>query len=170
MLKHACVTSALPTPLFPLYPLWSYQSPETVRTKALIHQGGWCCLYAHPVFSLFLTHDHNRSAKISKVCVIELFSQSSSASCTHRNTQCIHTALCDKSNACYITDLPVTIKGGLSPALTLIHSFSPVRCLSRESDGGHRATRGKEGGRKSKEARASFLFSRIFNDETRCRA
>lgn len=63
-------------------------------------------------------------------------------------------------------DLPVTIKDGLSPALTLIHVFrlfaaSPER--ETESDGGHGGTRekGRDKGNKRKEARISHFF--IYN-------
>lgn len=53
----------------------------------------------------------------------------------------------DKSNVCHIPDLPVTIKGGLSPALTLILA-SPERVMEVTEPRGEKKT-----------ARAPSLFS-----------
>lgn len=64
-------------------------------------------------------------------------------------------------------DLPVTIKDGLSPALTLIHVFRLFAASPEgetESDGGHGGTRERGGGvrgNKRKEARISNFF--IYN-------
>lgn len=103
------------------------------------------------VFTYSTLSHMNSWAKISKVCVnklsfnpLVLHLHCRLHTRIHTDAGCRHTALWDKSNVCHITDLPVTIKDGLSPTLTLIHAFSLVRCLSRESDGGHRATKGKE--------------------------
>lgn len=43
--------------------------------------------------------------------------------CLHTRFTHRHTALCDNSNVCHIKDLPVTIKGSLSPFRNLIHSL-----------------------------------------------
>lgn len=71
LFEHVCVTSALPTPMFPL---WSYLSPETVRTRARLHQRGRrrshaCC------FSR--TRSHMTAAASAQVCVDRAFLQSS---------------------------------------------------------------------------------------------
>lgn len=71
LFEHVCVTSALPTPMFPL---WSYLSPETVRTRARLHQQGRLRSHA-VVFTCALTHD--RGGIRECVCVERAFLQSS---------------------------------------------------------------------------------------------
>lgn len=83
----------------------SGERPSSINKLDIACTFTLCCFHAH---TLFLTYEHNSSAKISKACVnelsfspLELHLHRCVRTHTHRNG-CKHTAPWDKSNVCHM--------------------------------------------------------------------